>query len=57
MDTSIALSEGRRRRRKHSDEFKAHIVAACCKPGVSSASVAMANGINANLLRRWGQAA
>jgi transposase len=53
MDTSIALSEGRRRRRKHSDEFKAHIVAACCKPGVSSASVAMANGINANLVRRW----
>ena len=53
MDTSIAVSEGRRRRRIHSAEFKAHIVAACCKPGVSSASVAMANGINANLVRRW----
>jgi transposase len=53
MDAPIALSEGRRRRRKHSAEFKAHIVAACCKPGVSSASVAMANGINANLVRRW----
>lgn len=53
MDTSIALSQGRRRRRIHSDEFKAHIVAACCKPGVSSAAVAMANGINANLVRRW----
>jgi len=53
MDTSVALSEGRRRRRKHSAEFKAHVVAACSKPGVSSASVAMANGINANLVRRW----
>lgn len=53
MDTSVALSEGRRRRRMHSAEFKAHIVAACSHPGVSSASVAMANGINANLVRRW----
>lgn len=53
MDTSVALSEGRRRRRVHSAEFKAHIVAACSHPGVSSASVAMANGINANLVRRW----
>ena len=53
MDTSVVLSEGRRRRRKHSAEFKAHVVAACSKPGVSSASVAMANGINANLVRRW----
>jgi transposase len=53
MDTSIALSEGRRRRRIHSADFKAHVVAACCKPGVSSAAVAMANGINANLVRRW----
>ena len=53
MDTTVALSEGRRRRRVHSAKFKAHIVAACCQPGVSSASVAMANGINANLVRRW----
>ena len=53
MDTSIALSSGRRRRRKHSAEFKAHVVAECSRPGVSSASVAMANGINANLVRRW----
>jgi transposase len=53
MDTTVALSDGRRRRRKHSAEFKAHVVAACSKPGVSSASVAMANGVNANLVRRW----
>lgn len=41
-----------RRRRRHSAAFKASVVAAC-KPGVSIASVALANGLNANLLRRW----
>jgi transposase len=45
--------DGRRRRRRHSPEFKAHVVSACCKPGVSMASVALANGVNANLVRRW----
>jgi transposase len=44
---------GRRRRRTHSPEFKAHAVAQCRHTGVSIAAVAMANGINANLLRRW----
>src|SRR6516225_10447383 len=47
----------RRRRRIHSEEFKAQAVKSCKQPGVSVASVAMANGINANLLRRWVQAA
>ena len=47
-------SEGSpRRRRFHSDEFKAVAVAAAAQPGVSLAAVAMAHGINANLLRRW----
>ena len=46
-------ADGRRRRRLHSDEFKADVVAACMRPGVSMASVAMSHGINANLLRRW----
>ncbi len=44
---------GRRRRRKHSPQFKAAVVAACRKPGVSIASVALANRLNANLVRRW----
>ena len=43
----------RLRRRIHSAEFKAQVVAACCHPGISIAAVAMANGINANLARRW----
>jgi transposase len=29
------------------------VVAACKQPGVSIASVALAHGLNANLLRRW----
>jgi transposase len=37
----------------HSDEFKANAVASCMQPGMSMAAVAMANGVNANLLRRW----
>ncbi len=44
---------GGRRRRRHSDEFKAQLVAACLRPGVSSAAVAQAHSVNANLLRRW----
>ena len=54
MDTTPSSStDGRRRRRLHSDEFKADAVAACMQPGVSMAAVAMSRGINANLLRRW----
>lgn len=50
---SEQVIDGRRRRRIHSDEFKANAVALCMQPGMSMAAVAMANGINANLLRRW----
>lgn len=54
MDTSDqALSMGRRRRRRHSAAFRAESVAACRQPGVSIAAVALARGLNANLLRRW----
>ena len=45
--------EGGRRRRQHSAEFKAKVVAACRQPGISMAAVALAHGLNANLLRRW----
>jgi transposase len=44
---------GRRRRRRHSEQFKSQVVAACQLPGVSIASVALSNGVNANLVRRW----
>lgn len=49
----VAVPSGRRRRQSYSDEFKANVVAACATPGVSIASVALANEINANLARRW----
>jgi transposase-like protein len=46
-------TQGARTRRFHSAAFKAQAVAACSQPGVSLAAVALAHGINANLLRRW----
>ena len=52
MDTK-AEGSGRRRRRNHSEQFKAEAVAACLQPGASIAAAAMARSINANLLRRW----
>jgi transposase-like protein len=53
VSTSQGISGSRRRRRTHSAEFKAKVVAACRQPGVSIAAVALANQLNANLLRRW----
>ena len=53
VNTSDDGCDGRQRRRKHSAEFKAKVVSACRKPGVSIAAVALANRLNANLLRRW----
>lgn len=43
----------RRTRRTHSEAFKRSEVSACLKPGVSVAGVALANGLNANQVRRW----
>ena len=54
MDTSVVVeSPGRRTHRRHSAEFKTQVVRACRQPGVSIAAVALANGLNANMLRRW----
>ena len=47
------VAGGRRRRRRHSPEFKAAVVSECSRRGVSIAAVALANGLNANLVRRW----
>lgn len=44
---------GRRRRRRHSAEFKAAVIRECLKPGVSIAAVALAHSLNANMLRKW----
>ena len=53
MNTSQNGSGDRRRRRRHSADFKARVVAACRRPGVSIAAVALDHRLNANLLRRW----
>jgi len=52
VNTKQGVVSGRRRRR-YSAEFKAKLVEECRRPGVSMAAVALANGLNANLLRRW----
>ena len=44
---------GGRRRRTHSPAFKAQVLQACRQTGVSIAAVALSNGLNANLVRRW----
>jgi len=40
-------------RRTYAAEFKRMVVEACAVPGASLAAVALAHGINANLVRRW----
>lgn len=44
---------GRRPWRKHSPDFKAELVLSYQQTCVSMAAIAMAHGINPNLLRRW----
>ncbi|HQS33531.1 transposase [Polaromonas sp.] len=52
MHNNEGVAQAGRRRRRNSGEFKAQAVAACQQPGVSMAAVALAHGINGNLLRR-----
>ena len=40
-------------RRRHSDELKAEVLAACNAPGASISGVALAHGLNTNLVRKW----
>jgi len=49
----IQLPKAGRRHARYSDDFKRKVVAACHEPGVSTAAIALANGLNANMLRRW----
>jgi transposase len=53
MHTKLIKAPIRRSRRRYTDEFKKQAIEACLQPGISMASVALANGLNANLLRRW----
>ena len=40
-------------RRRYDPGSKERLVAACLQPGVSISGLALAHGINANLLRKW----
>ena len=44
------ISQGRRH---HSAALKADVVSACARPGASVAGVALAHGLNTNLVHRW----
>lgn len=43
----------RSQRRVHGAEFKTQVLAECKQPGASVAAVALAHGLNVNLLRKW----
>lgn len=53
MDTSSIELPSSRTRRRHAPEFRDQVVQACRQPGVSIAAVALANGLNANMVRKW----
>jgi len=52
-NSEIQMPMAGRRRGRYRDEFKRQIVTACCEPGVSTAAIALANGLNANMVRSW----
>lgn len=52
MDISMGATKGGMRR-KHSDEFRAEVLAECRQPGKSMAGVALKHGLNANMVRVW----
>jgi transposase len=42
-----------RRRRTHSAQLKAEVLAACAEPGASVAAIALAHRLNTNLVHKW----
>ena len=52
MDT-MQSTPTKRTRRYHPPDLKRQVVAASQQPGASVAGVALAHGLNANLVRRW----
>lgn len=41
------------KRRVHGTAFKTRVLAECQQPGASVAAIALAHGLNVNLLRKW----
>ncbi len=49
----MEIAKADRQKRQHSEEFRQAVIQACCEAGASVAGVALANGLNANLVRKW----
>lgn len=47
------MNPNRSNRRVHSTEFKAQVLGECQQPGASVAAVAIAHGLNPNVVRKW----
>ena len=47
------MEHAKRARRRHDDELKAKVLSECAVPGASVAQVALAHGLNANLVHKW----
>ncbi|MGZ8157286.1 MAG: IS66-like element accessory protein TnpA [Methylobacter sp.] len=53
LSRSLIVGHGRNGRRCYDPEAKRELFEACLQPGVSVAGMALAHGLNANLLRKW----
>jgi transposase len=51
------MGSERATRRRYGADVKAQVLAECDEPGTSVAKIAMAHGINANVVHRWRQLA
>jgi len=51
--STLAVRVNRTGRRTYTADHKRVVVEQCAEPGISVAGVALAHGINANLVRRW----
>lgn len=57
MEFSGEIKTPVKRRRRHSPQFKAQVLAESQQPGVSMATVAQRHNLNANLVQKWRHAA
>ena len=55
LDVDTMASDKVVRRRRYGEPLKAQVLAECEMPSASVAKVAMAHGINANVVHRWRQ--
>lgn len=53
MMHTMSNEERRRLRRSYSRQLKVEVVGQCQQPGASIAAIALAHGINANIVHRW----